>query len=347
MTRSLAALLLATALSACGGDAGTVEPTPAPQVDDSLASAVEIDIVKAVDDAPLAADAVVEDLGGSFGWSEGPVWIKDGGYLLFTDVPGKTIWRYDDADGLSVYRQPSTLPGAELADDAEGANGLFAYGETEILVPDHGSRTLYALSLEDGRARPLATEFEGKRFNSPNDVVVHSNGTLYFTDPPYGLSGDDDPAKELPYSGVFALSPDGEVSLVDSSLTRPNGIALSPDESTLYVAVSDPKDAKFVAYPVGADGTVGEGEVILDVTEDLAAEGFGNPDGMAVATDGTIFATGPGGLLVLSPDGEIPSRIRMGKPCANATFGNDGTVLYMTCYDQLYRVPTRRTGLGF
>jgi gluconolactonase len=312
-------------------------------------SAGTIEEVVAVAPSLFSEDAIVEDLGGNFAWSEGPVWMGEGeaGYLLFTDVPNAAIWRYDDEDGLTEWMQPSTRPGAQISENSQGANGLFKLNEDEILVPDHGSRTLYALNVMTKSARIIADKFDGKTLNSPNDTVVHSSGTIYFTDPPYGLpEQDDDPAKEQAVNGVYAVSPDGSVTLIDGSLTRPNGIALSPDESLLYVANSDPNDSSFHRYPVSRDGQVGVGELLIDMTAERQSIGYGNPDGMVVATDGTLFVTGPGGLIALSPDGEILSRLSVGKPCANVTFGGpEKSDLYLTCFQTLYRVAANRTGL--
>jgi gluconolactonase len=294
----------------------------------------------------LPANAQIEDLGGEFAWSEGPVWIEDG-YLLFTDVPGNAIWKFSETEGLSLWMLPA---GSKVKADytsSPGANGLYPYGPGKVLVPDHGNRALYVMDVETQVKTVLADKFEGKRLNSPNDVVVHSSGMIYFTDPPYGLTDqDDNPAKELDFNGVFALSPDGDLSVIDRTLTRPNGIALSPDGRSLYVANSDPVDSKFMIYPVTTDGTVGAGALFLDVSTERESEGFGNPDGMAVATDGTIFATGPGGVWVISPEGEKLGLIRTGKPVANVAFGDaDRKTLYMTSYDRLTRIHTRKTGL--
>lgn len=294
----------------------------------------------------LPANAQIEDLGGEFAWSEGPVWIEDG-YLLFTDVPSNAIWKFSDTEGLSLWMLPAGSKVKEDFTSSPGANGLYPYGAGKILVPDHGNRALYVMDVETQVKTVLVDKFEGKRLNSPNDVVVHSSGMIYFTDPPYGLTNqDDNPAKELDFNGVFALSPDGDLSVIDRTLTRPNGIALSPDGRSLYVANSDPDDSKFMTYPVTADGDVGAGSLFLDVSTERESEGFGNPDGMAVATDGTIFATGPGGVWVISPEGDKLGLIRTGKPVANVAFGDaDRKMLYMTSYDRLTRIHTRKTGL--
>jgi len=305
-----------------------------------------IGAIDSVDEGILAKGAAVENLGGEFLWSEGPVWMEDG-YLLFTDVPGNSIWKFTEEDGLELWMQPS---GSKVKADytsSPGANGLFPAGDGRLLVPDHGNRALYAMDVDTQVKTVLADTYEGKRLNSPNDAVVHSSGAVYFTDPPYGLiDQDDNPAKDLDFNGVFALWPNGDLTVIDSTLTRPNGIALSPDGATLYVANSDPDDSKYLSYPVAEDGTVGAGSLFLDVTAERKSEGFGNPDGMAVAEDGTIFATGPGGVWVLSPEAEQLGIIRTGKPVANVAFGDaDRKTLYMTSYDTLTRVRTNKTGL--
>jgi gluconolactonase len=297
----------------------------------------------------IADDAKIENLGGSFGWSEGPVWIAEDQRLLFTDVPGNVIWSYKDDEGLTKFLEPSGYSG-EKPDwmGSPGANGLIRYGENEILLPSHGERGLYAMDLDTKEKRLIVGEYEGKTFNSPNDAVVHKSGVIFFTDPPYGLAeGDESDAKEIAFNGVYAYMPGGEVKLIDDKLTRPNGIILSPDGSTLYVANSDPEDTIWKTYPVADDGTVGDGEIFLDATADIAAGERGNADGMAVDTEGRLYATGPGGVLVISPEGERLGLIRTGKPVANVTFGGpDGNVLYMTSADILARVPTLAKGHG-
>ncbi len=333
------------ALTACGSASVQSIETPTPVVEAAnVIGAVEMSI-----EGIVPADAKVENLGGSFGWSEGPVWIAEESRVLFTDVPGNTIWSYKDGEGLTEYLKPSghALPVPDHISSA-GANGLIRLNDTEIVLPDHGNRALYAMSLKTKEKRLLADKFEGKKLSSPNDAVLHETGILIFTDPPYGLKGQDESEfKEIPFNGVYALSPDGDVTLVDDSLTRPNGIILSPDQKTLYVANSDPKNTIWKAYPVAADGTVGEGSVLLDATADFAKGEVGNADGMAIDTEGRIYATGPGGVIVISPKGERLGLIRTGRRIANVTFGGEnGDVLYMTSHDILARVQTSVKGFG-
>jgi gluconolactonase len=292
----------------------------------------------------------VENLGGEFMWSEGPVWISQMNALLFTDVPGNKIWKYTERGGISEWMSPAgAVPPVPDHISSAGANGLLQLDAEHILVPDHGNRTLYKMNLETREKTVLADRFDGKRLNSPNDVALHSSGLIFFTDPPYGLKGQDDsPEKELAFNGVYALSPDGSMVVVDDSLPRPNGVILSPDERTLYVSNSTSANAFYMAYDVSPDGAVSNGRKILDVTADIEGGEVGNPDGFAMAKDGTLFATGPGGVLILSPTGERLGLIRTGARIANVTFGGtDGRDLYMTSHTFLARVRTKVQGHGY
>ena len=291
----------------------------------------------------------IEKLGGAYQWSEGPVWIKDGGYLLFTDVPGNTIYKFTEDEGITTWMTPSGHPDPKPSyTSSQGANGLYPLDAEHIIVPDHGNRALYKLNVKTKAKTVLADRFEGKRFNSPNDAVLSKAGVIYFTDPPYGLEKQDNSeAKELPHNGVYALYPDGVIALVDDKLTRPNGIILSPDENTLYVANSDSNDAKWMAYSLDENGMPDDRREILNVTADVKAGGPGLPDGMAIDTEGNLYATGPGGVLIISPEGERLGLIRTGSAIANCVFGEDGHTLYMTSHSFLARVKTKAKGLHF
>ena len=293
--------------------------------------------------------AALEELAGGFRWSEGPVWRPAEGDLLFTDVPGNTVWRWSDADGLSVFLRPSGLALAPGREASVGSNGLVLDAEGRLLLADHGSRAVTRLDPQTWLREVLADRYDGARFNSPNDLALHSGGALYFTDPPYGLAGQDaSPDKELAHNGVYRLDPDGALTLLVDDLTRPNGVILSPDERTLYVANSDPARAIWRAYPVAADGSLGEGRLLFDATDRVGDAAPGLPDGMAVAADGTLFATGPGGVLVLSPEGALLGTIRTPRATANVTFGGaDGRTLYLTSHDRLLRIRTGVAGVGF
>src|SRR5690554_4131190 len=195
-------------------------------------------------DELVPADAKLEVLAEGFEWTEGPVWSKFEGYLLFSDIPRNTIYRWDEENGLRVYIRPAGYSGAEPPGFELGTNGLLFDAEGRLVACDHGNRQIVRFDTTNFTRTTLADRYEGKRLNSPNDAVFRSNGDLYFTDPPYGLRGlNDSPLKELPYNGVYRLSADGELTLLTDELSFPNGIAFSPDEKTLYVANSDPNRA--------------------------------------------------------------------------------------------------------
>jgi gluconolactonase len=294
-------------------------------------------------DSLLDRDARIEVLAEGFDWSEGPVWFAPGGYLLFSDVPRNVVWRWRESDGLLEYLRPSGYTAAEIVPNTSGSNGLTLDNEGRLILCQHGDRQVARLKGRN-RFEPLATNFEGKRFNSPNDIAIRSNGELYFTDPPYGLpKGADDPARELPFQGVFRISQRGRVTLLVRDLTRPNGIAFSPDEKKLYVAVSDPERAHYMVYDVERDGTLDQGRILFDATP-LVPGRKGLPDGIKVDARGNLWATGPGGVLILDPDGRHLGTIDPGEAAANCAWGNDGSVLYITADTYLCRVRTRTRG---
>lgn len=291
--------------------------------------------------------ARLEILAEGFKWAEGPVWVaKDGGHLLFTDIPNNRVVKWQPGKGTSDFLKPSGYTGPEPAPMYEpGANGLTLDSEGRLVLCRHGDRNVARLNPDGKTLTILADKYEGKRLNSPNDLAYKSNGDLYFTDPPYGLAKrTEDPAKELPFQGVYRLGKDGKLTLLTKEMTRPNGIAFSPDEKTLYVANSDPKMAVWMAFPVKDDGTLGEGKVLFDATAWIGDQNPGLPDGLKVDKAGNIFATGPGGVLVFAPDGTHLGTIRTGVKTANCAFGGDGTVLYVTANDKLARIQTATKG---
>jgi gluconolactonase len=299
-------------------------------------------------DAVLPEGAVIEVLApDKFVWSEGPVWDKANKRVLFSDIPRNMIWQWSAEGGLKEFLKPSGYTGTETFTGKEpGSNGLAFNKAGELILCQHGDRRL--AKLVDGKFVTLADKYMGKRLNSPNDLAIKSNGDIYFTDPPYGLPGiEKDPAKELDFQGVYRYSAKGELTLLTKEMTRPNGIALSPDEKTLYVANSDPKDAIWKAFPVKADGTLGEGKVFFDSTKSVGKEKPGLPDGLKVSQDGTIWATGPGGVYIFSPDGKHLGTLATGVPTANCAFGDDGSTLYVTADKSLVRVKTKVKGPGF
>jgi gluconolactonase len=300
-------------------------------------------------DALVPVAAKIEKIAAGFTWSEGPAWIRSGGHLLFTDVPENTLYKWSAQQGLSVFMKPSGYDGTDLAGLREpGANGLLADSDGSVLLADSGSRVVARLSLADKKKTVLASRYKGQRFNSPNDLVRRSDGSIFFTDPPYGLAGlNDSKLKELTFNGVFRIGADGRVVLIDDQLTFPNGVALSPDEKTLYVANSDPKKPVWMAYALDSAGNVLSRRVFADASDLISKDAPGLPDGMAIAADGHLFATGPGGVLIMTPDGRRLGRIETGAPIANCAFGDDGRTLYMTSKNMVARVRLSTLGLGF
>ncbi len=296
----------------------------------------------------VPANARIEKLADGFAWSEGPVWVRDGAYLLFSDIPNNTIYRWDERTGLQPFLRPAGYLWNDPPGDELGTNGLALDAEGRLVMCDHGNRQIARLDWANFTRTTLAARYEGKRLNSPNDLVIRSNGEVYFTDPPYGLRDlNRNPDKELPFNGVYRLDADGSVHLLTDELTFPNGIGLSPDERTLYVANSDPERPIWMAYSLAADGSLSEGRVFFDGSELVEQGRRGMPDGLAVDRSGNLFATGPGGVLVLSPQGEHLGTISTGELIANCAFGEDGSTLYMTSHGLLARVRTATRGLGF
>lgn len=294
-------------------------------------------------DRLIPRDAKIEVLASGMKWSEGPLWIKDGGYLLFCDIPRNSVMKWKEGEGLSLFMKPSGYTGVADYGAEPGSNGLALDPQGRIVFCEHGDRRISRLEPGGGK-KTLADGFQGKRLNSPNDAVYKSNGDLYFTDPIYGLpKRQDDPHRELDFCGVFRLSAGGELALLTRELTRPNGLAFSPDERTLYVAQSDPERAIWMAYPVNPDGTLGKGRVFADVTP-MVKQLPGLPDGMKVDSAGNLFASGPGGIHVYSPEGKRLGRIDTGQRTANCAWGGDGSVLYMTADSYLCRIRTSTRG---
>jgi len=295
----------------------------------------------------IDADAKIEVLADGFGWGEGPTWVKDGGYLLFSDVPGNTIYKWKDGEGISVFMSPSGgLPLKDGKPDGDGANGLFYDGEGHLLIAQHGARRVVSLdnlSEPNGSVSVIADRFGGKRFHSPNDLVPAGRG-LFFTDPPYGLK--DESQRELPSNGVYYVSSGGDVRLVDGDLERPNGIALSPDGSTLYVANSDGDNPIWKAYTLDEAQNASDPRVFFDAQHLKKAGRKGGNDGLRVDVDGNLVATGPGGVLFFAPDGRHLGTLLIDRSVANIAFGDDGKTLYLTAKDRLLRVKLKTRGLG-
>jgi gluconolactonase len=300
-------------------------------------------------DAIVPKDWKIEKLAEGFGWAEGPIWVKSGGYLLFTDVPGNKMWKWSEKGGLEKFLDPSGAANPDMSVWREaGANGLAILDKKSILLADTGSRGIQKLDLKSKKKTPVAMSFEGKKFASPNDVTRMKSGVIFFTDPPYGFKKfDDAPQIEIKFNGVYRMGKDGKVTAIEKELYRPNGVALSPDERTLYVSQSEPTKAIINAYSLDADGNVTGKKLFHDATDLVGENSPGLPDGLTVASDGTIFTSAPGGILVLSKEGKRLGRINDGKPTANCKFGDDGKTLYLTSKDMLARIRLNVTGVGF
>jgi gluconolactonase len=298
-------------------------------------------------DELIPKDAKIEVLSSRFEWAEGPVWDKASGTLFFSDVIQNQVMQWKEGTGVHVYLRPSgyTGPLRPRYSKEPGSNGLMIDHKGQLISCEHGDRRLSVLTKGGGK-RTLVDNYEGKRLNSPNDGCIKSNGDIYFTDPPYGLPQQEGPPRELDFCGVFRLAADGKVTLLTKDMTRPNGIAFSPDEKILYVAQSDPKAAIWNAFPVLDDGTLGPPKVFADVTSS-AGKMPGLPDGMKVDAKGNLFATGPGGCYIFAPDGKLLGRIETGEATANCAWGNDGSVLYLCADMYICRVKTTTKGAGW
>jgi gluconolactonase len=291
-------------------------------------------------DSIIAPDAKIEKLADGFTWSEGPVWIPDGRYLLFTDVPANVMYRWSEKDGVTPFLKPSGFQGDDPKGLREpGANGLFPDIPGWVLVANAGNRTVDRLRLATKGKMPIAYSYNGKKLNSPNDVTRKQDGTLFFTDPPYSLEGlDASPLKELSFNGVYRIDPGGKPVVIDDTLSFPNGLGLSPDERTLYVANSDPKRPIWMAYTLDAKGNVTGKRVFADASDLMGAGVNGLPDGMKVSAQGDLYASAPGGVLIMSPDGKRLGRIETGTATSNCAFGEDGRTLYLTSNHFLARI---------
>lgn len=340
------ALCLTATLSGCVREESETDSASATAQEWTASDAGTIERLDPDLDALIAPDAAIEKVADGFTFIEGPVWVSDAEppHLLFSDIPQNKVLQYtpDIEPPVSVFLDPV------MADDAEtggvgGSNGLMLDPSGKLVLCEHGNRRVARLE-DDGTRSVLAERYQGKRLNSPNDIIFRTDGWAYFTDPPYGLpEQDEDPNKELDSNGVYLLGPEGEIELVANGQTRPNGIGLSPDEQTLYVANSDASQAMWMAYPVQGDRKLGEGKTFVDAS----SEDPGVPDGLAVDELGNVFGTGPGGVWVLSPDGRHLGTLRTAELPANAGFGDDGRTLYITARTGLYRLRLEVSGLRF
>lgn len=324
-------LLLGAILQSCGGE----------NIDSQQeAGSDSFDRVSVKFDSLVPVDATIEKLADGFAFTEGPVWDRRNNQLYFSDLRSNAIHTWSDADGLNTFLKPVFT--GDAGHESVGSNGLTIDGEGRLLLMEHGSRVVSRIEA-DGSRTVLADRYGDGRLNSPNDSVWHSSGWLYFTDPPYGLAQQEqDPLRELEFNGIYRVYPGtGEVQLLERNQSRPNGIALSLDESTLYVANSDGNNKVWYAYDVAYDGQISNRRVFFDVNDQDAT---GAADGMKIDESGNIFATGPGGVWVFDPEGNHLGTIKPPEVPANVAWGDDGSVLYMTARTGLYRIKLSTRG---
>jgi gluconolactonase len=309
-------------------------------------------------DSIVAPDAKMEVIANGFDWTEGPLWVRaNGGQLLFSDIPPNRVLSWQEGRGTQIYLEQSGYLGPiprpnNVPPDEPGSNALALDPQGHLVLCQHGNRQVARMDAPLSRPKakyiPLADRYEGKRLNSPNDLVYNMDGSLYFTDPPYGLTRKmEDPDKQLDFQGVYRVTKDGRVTLLTKELSRPNGIAFSPDRRTLYVANSDPQRAIWMAFDVKPDGSIANGRVFFDATSWVGPERKGLPDGLKVDTQGHLFATGPGGVHVFDKDANHLGTFATGEATSNCAFGEDGSTLFITADMYVLRLRTKVKGTGF
>jgi gluconolactonase len=295
-------------------------------------------------DAVVSPGTKIEKLAGGFLFTEGPIWVRDGSYLLFSDPNNNLIYRWSENAGVSIYRTHSGYTGRDIGEYGQpGSNGLTLDAEGRVTINEHGNRRVTRLE-KNGQLTVLADRYEGKRLNSPNDLVYRSDGALYFTDPPFGLPKFfEDPRKELTFSGVYCLI-HGELKLVSTDLSGPNGLAFSPDEKYLYVDNWDEKQKVILRYEVQPDGTLSNKNVFFDATNNPGDDAW---DGLKVDQQGNVYASGPGGLWILSPEGKHLGTIVGPEHPHNLAWGEaDHKTLYLAAQTGLYRITVIIPGAG-
>jgi gluconolactonase len=284
-------------------------------------------------DSLIPAGTNIEKLAGGFAFTEGPLW-RSNGSLWFSDVIGNVVRQWSPDGTITEILRPGGYDGNSLPEGGfNGPNGMTADRDGAVVLCQHGNRRIVRIS-RDGDVSTVVDRYEGKRLNSPNDLVFHPDGSLYFTDPPYGLPRqDEDASKELAWNGVYRLA-EGKLQLIIEDLHRPNGLAFSPDYKVLYVANSE-RPMQWMQYDVASDGTVRNGRVFADVDDSTEP---GVPDGLKIDVQGNLYAAGPGGVWVYSSEGAYLGTIKTPETSANCAWGDDGRSLYITAITGLYRV---------
>lgn len=293
----------------------------------------------------------IEQVGWGYQWSEGPVWVKNANYLLFSDPRANKIYKWTPGTvGTTTFLEPSGLAGAPNPAIREaGSNGLAIDASGALVMCDSGSRAVAKVDLASKKKTILADKFDGHRFNSPNDLCIAKSGAIYFTDPPFGLADLEKSAlREQAFCGVYRLDPNGAVSLIDSTLSRPNGIALSPDETTLFVTNSDVAQPVLKSYSLSESGAVTGQAIAFDFKPFMRPGVQGNPDGLKIDDDGNIFVSGPGGIIILSKDIALLGAITVtNRVTSNCAFGEDGSTLFITANDIVAKVRLKTKGANW
>jgi gluconolactonase len=344
MRKLLFAALFPIAISSCG-DSQSAQQSGEKKDSTAVIPAAENTRIEILDAEALNfidTTAKVENLAGGYEWSEGPLYIADGDYVLFSDVPKNRIYKWKEGEGASLYLDSSGYVGPNVPKREPGSNGLLLDKEGRLVLCQHGFRRVARMEAPLNAPKPvyapLADKFQGKRLNSPNDAVFHSNGDLYFTDPPYGLDGGtDDPAKEQPHHGVYRAKPNGQVDLITKEFEYPNGIALTPDEKYLIVAHSDGNNMVWMKYELDINGLAKNKSVFYKISEE-EKKLPGSPDGFKINKQGYVFASGPGGVWVFNAGGKPVAKIYTGQATSNCGLSADQRTLYMTCDAFLYRL---------
>lgn len=283
----------------------------------------------------LDSSTAVEIIAQKFNWTEGPLYIEDGDYFIFSDIPENKIYKWKKGDGTNTFLTPSGYTGVIKREKTPGSNGLLLHPDGHLILMQQGDRRVAKMIAPLNSPKPefvtLIDRYKGMRLNSPNDGVYHPNGDLYFTDPPYGLDkGVSDPSKELDFSGVYRLKPNGDLDLLTKELKFPNGITLSPDGKFLYVANSDEENMIWMQYELDDEGRI-KNEREFYQAHAYEGKHVGAPDGMKMNNDGYLFATGPEGLWLFNPGGKVIARIYTGQLTSNCALSCDQKSLYMTC----------------
>jgi gluconolactonase len=332
-----------TTLLACSNPSSTTVSTTGEDSADAVLPDTRISILDPEGAALIDSTEKVRNLAGGFKWTEGPLYIANGDYLIFSDIPNNRVMKWKEGEGLTTYLNPAGYTGPGRGPENEpGSNGLILDKDGRLVLCQHGDRRIARMKapLDAPKAEyeTVADRYMGKRFNSPNDAVYHPNGNLYLTDPPYGLEkGEQDSAMELDIHGVYRVTPDGKVDLVTSEFKWPNGIALTNDGKYLLVGHSDGNNMVWMKYELGADG-LSVGKSVFYKISDAEKDKPGAPDGMKIGSKGHLFASGPGGVWIFNSSGKPVARIYTNQATSNCALSEDEKTLYTTCDDYLYSV---------